>query len=336
MDGTFYPRGPRGAFPMMGPVVNPLCGRFPPTHARAASPYDRRMSASDGPARRPTPRAAARIPAAGYALARSTHPGPGVAVAAIAVILAVGVGLEPWRVLLLGLAVLANEASVGLCNDWIDAERDRAVGRTDKPVALGQISAGTVRTAAFVTAFLAIALTIALGWPATIAHAVFIVSAWSYNLGLKSTPLSVVPYIVSFGLLPLVVTLALPVPALCSPWALLAGALLGVAAHFANVLPDLDDDKATGVRGLAHRVGGRTAGLVIAVALAGAAASIVLGLGSAPGYAYVGLGLSLILATVCAVRVVRGHSTRLIFRLIIAGALVDVVLLALSGARMLA
>jgi hypothetical protein len=46
------------------------------------------------------------------------------------------------------------------------------------------------------------------------------------------------------------VTLALPEPALASPWAFAAGALLGVAAHFANVLPDLDDDRATGVRGL--------------------------------------------------------------------------------------
>lgn len=256
--------------------------------------------------------------------------------AAIAVILGAGVGLEPWRVVVLGLAFLANQASVGLSNDWIDADRDRAVGRTDKPVAGGQIGAPAVMAAAFTTAALAIALTVPLGWLATLAHVVFIVSAWSYNLGLKSTPLSVLPYIVSFGLLPLVVTLALPRPALCSPWALLAGALLGVAAHFANVLPDLEDDRATGVRGLAHRVGARASGLVIAISLAGAAASIVLGLGTAPAYAYVGLALGILLALACAVLVVRGRSTRLIFRLIIAAALLDVALLALSGARILA
>ena len=269
------------------------------------------------------------------ALARSTHPGPGVAVSAIAVILGIGVGLEPWRVVLLGLAFLANQASVGLSNDWIDADRDRAVGRTDKPVALGQIGKQAVRNAAFVTAVLAIALTIPLGWRATIAHAVFIISAWTYNLGLKSTPLSVLPYIVSFGLLPLVVTLALPQPSGCSPFALLAGALLGVSAHFANVLPDLEDDRATGVRGLPHRFGPRASGLVIAVALAGAAAAIVLGLGPAPLYAYLGLGLGILLAVGCAALVLTGRSTRLIFRLIIAGALLDVVLLALSGTRIL-
>ena len=270
------------------------------------------------------------------ALAMSTHPGPGLAVTAIAVILGFGVGLSPLHLLLLGLAFLANQCSVGLSNDWIDAERDRAVGRSDKPVALGRISVAAVRAAAFITAALAIVLTIPLGWGATLAHTVFIVSAWGYNVGLKSTPLSVLPYIVGFGLLPVVVTLAREHPALASPWAVVAGALLGVAAHFANVLPDLEDDAATGVRGLPHRAGARTSGLVIAGALAGASVSVVLGLGGSSAWDYVGLALSLVLAVGCAALVLRGSSTRLIFRLIIAAALVDVVLLALSGARLLA
>ncbi len=86
------------------------------------------------------------------ALALSTHPGPAVAVTAIAVILGIGVGLEPWRVMVLGVAFLLNQASVGLSNDWLDADRDRAVGRTDKPVARGDLSPAAARNAAFVTA----------------------------------------------------------------------------------------------------------------------------------------------------------------------------------------
>lgn len=269
------------------------------------------------------------------ALALSTHPGPGIAVAVIAVILGFGVGLEAWRLVLLGLAFLANQASVGLSNDWIDADRDRAVGRTDKPVAQGLIGAGAARNAAFVSAALAIVLTIPLGWPATVAHAVFIGSAWGYNTVLKSTPFSVLPYIVSFGLLPLVVTLALPQPAAASPWAMLAGALLGVSAHFANVLPDLRDDAATGIRGLPHRVGRRVTGLIIAGALAGASIALVLGPGPAPLYQYVVLAGTVLLAIACAVLVIGRPGSRLIFRLIIVGALVDVVLLALSGNRLL-
>jgi hypothetical protein len=61
----------------------------------------------------------------------------------------------------------------------------------------------------------------------------------------------------------------------------------------------------------------------------------VLGPGPAPVFDYVGLALSLLLAIGCAVLVLRGRSTRLVFRLIIAGALIDVLLLALSGARLL-
>jgi 1,4-dihydroxy-2-naphthoate octaprenyltransferase len=173
-----------------------------------------------------------------------------------------------------------------------------------------------------------------LGWAATVAHTVFIVSAWGYNAGLKSTPLSVLPYILSFGLLPLVVTLSRAEPAGAAPWAMLAGALLGVSAHFANVLPDLDDDRATGVRGLPHRVGRRAAGLVIAGALAAASALVVFGPGEPPtALRLAGFGVSLAIAVACVVLVVRGRLARLLFLLIIAGALVNVCLLVTAGDR---
>lgn len=270
------------------------------------------------------------------ALALSTHPLPGLAVTAIALVLGFGVGLEPWRLLLLGLAVFANQLSVGLSNDWLDADRDRAVGRTDKPVALGLVSRRVVRTAAFVTAALAIALTIPLGLGATLAHAAFLVSAWGYNVGLKSTILSGLPYVVSFGLLPLIVTLALPNPALANAWAIAAGSLLGISAHIANVLPDLEDDRATGIRGLPHRLGSRTSGIVIALTLAAAATCVVVGIGGGGAIQFMGLGVSILLALVCATLVVTGRAPRLVFRLIIAAALVDVTLLALAGPRIVA
>ena len=51
---------------------------------------------------------------------------------------------------------------------------------------------------------------------------------------------------------------------------MVAGALLGVGAHLLNVLPDLADDEATGVRGLPHRLGARVVRrLAPAVLLAG-------------------------------------------------------------------
>ena len=270
------------------------------------------------------------------ALLLSTHPGPSVAVTLVTVGLAIGLQLVWWRVLLLALAFLFNQFSVGLSNDWIDADRDRAVGRTDKPVALGLVSAGLVRTAAVACAALSLLLTLPLGWAATGAHFVFIASAWAYNAILKNTWFSVVPYIVSFGLLPMVVTLALPAPALAAPWALGLGAMLGVAAHFANVLPDLDDDASTGIAGLPHRIGRRASGIVIWVVLAAAGLLAFFGQpGDKTVVQWIGVVLTLALAAAIAV-VLRRPPTRLLFQLIIAAALVNVVVLAFAGQRLLA
>lgn len=267
----------------------------------------------------------------------SSHPGPGAAVTLVAVVLGIGVGLEPWRVVVLGLAVLCNQWSVGLSNDWIDAGRDAAVGRLDKPVAQGWIAAATVRNTAFATAAAAILLTLPLGPLATLAHAVFILSAWAYNLGLKRTSLSVLPYLLSFGLLPLVVTLSLPTPSAAAPWAIALGALLGAAAHFANVLPDLEDDRATGVRGLPHRMGRRASGIATYLVLAAASVVALLGPAGAIGWLqWVGLALGLGIAIAGILLVLTRPSGRLLFQLIIAAALVDVVLLVLAGQRLLA
>jgi len=269
------------------------------------------------------------------AWARSTHPLPSAAVAAIAVILGVAVGLEPWRLAVIGVAVFTNQLSVGLSNDWLDADRDRAVGRTDKPVALGILPVRTVRLVAVILAALSLVVSVPLGWGA-VANLVFLAAGWSYNAVFKLGPLSVLPYAVGFGSIPLIATLSLPDPALASPWAILAGALLGVSAHFANVLPDLDDDRRTGVNGLPHRLGRRTVGLVISLALVGASASIVLGPGPAPLGQYLALVLSFALAILCAVLVVVRPASRSIFFITIVGALINVTLLVTAGERLLA
>ena len=47
--------------------------------------------------------------------------------------------------------------------------------------------------------------------------------------------------------------------------------------HFSNVLPDLDDDAATGVRGLPHRIGARGSALVAFGALLVGALAVLLG-----------------------------------------------------------
>jgi 4-hydroxybenzoate polyprenyltransferase len=269
------------------------------------------------------------------ALALSTHPGPALAVTVIAVVLGIGVGLDPVRLLLLGLAVLANQVSVGLSNDWIDVDRDRAVGRTDKPVAQGRIGVGVVRNTAWAAAAASILLSLPLGLAATGVQVLFIASAWSYNLWLKTTPFSVLPYVVSFGVLPALVTLSRSSPSFAAPWAIGVGALLGIAAHFANVLPDLDDDKATGVSGLPHRLGRRTTSILSYLVLLLAAVLEFVGTGGL-GFVLGGIGLALNILIAIVGIWIAARPTRWHFRLIILAAIVDVIVLAFAASRLIA
>lgn len=269
------------------------------------------------------------------ALARSTHPGPSITVSLVAVVLGIGLGLDGARLVLLGLAFLANQFSVGLSNDWLDAERDRAVGRNDKPVALGLVGTGTVRTVAIACAVFAVLFSLPLGPAATATNVLFMACGWSYNVWLKNTVFSVLTFAVGFGSIPLIVSLARQVPGIAAPWAIGVGALLGVAAHFSNVLPDLDDDRRTGVSGLPHRLGRPAAGAVIYLALAAAGILAFLGpVGTSTALQWVGLVATLLLAAAIATAL-RRPPTRLLFQLIMGAAIVNVVVLAFSGDRLI-
>jgi 4-hydroxybenzoate polyprenyltransferase len=212
--------------------------------------------------------------AAFRSLPAACHPAPICAVTVMATALALGCG-HTWRaVVLIGLAVLAGQLSVGWGNDWLDAQRDRATGRRDKPIVAGPLRPRTVGVAAGAALAVCVPLSAACGLAAALAHLTGVAGGWAYNLGLKRTLWSWLPYAASFGLLPAFVTLALPGRAWPPWWALIAGALLGVGAHFANVLPDIADDMATGVRGLPQRLG--TGGVRLLAPLPPLAATAVL------------------------------------------------------------
>ena len=275
------------------------------------------------------------MPSKAVALALSSHPGPSVAVTIITVGLGFGAGLDPFRLVVLGVAMLAGQLSVGLSNDWIDAERDAAVGRKDKPVAQGMISAIEVRNTALVCAGLMIVLAIPLGWRAELVLLVAVGAAWLYNAGLKKSVFSIVPYLVGFGALPAIATLSRQPPAAPALWALGVGALLGAAGHFANTLPDLEGDAATGVRGLPQVLGRRWSSALTYVILLGASVLEFFGTG---GLAFlpadIGLGAAIIITIVGGAMIAR--PTRWHFRLIIIAALIDVVVLVFAGSRILA
>lgn len=212
-------------------------------------------------------------------------------------VLAVGVGAGVGVVLLVAAVVLAGQLSIGWSNDWLDAARDRAVGRTDKPVVRGSVSPDVLRTAAFAALGASVLLSVPAGAPAVLAHAVVVAAGWAYNLGLKATAASWVPYVVAFALLPAFVVLAAG-QGRPAAWLVAVGALLGAGAHLANVLPDLEDDAATGVRGLPHRLGRRWTGVLAPAVLAAAVVVAVVGPGGAPDPVPVGVGAAAVLVAV--------------------------------------
>jgi 4-hydroxybenzoate polyprenyltransferase len=268
----------------------------------------------------------------GRALVLATHPGPTVAVTVVATLLAVAAGAPAGRVLLVTAAVLAGQASIGWSNDWLDADRDRAVARADKPVVQGAVTPALLRSLALGAAAAAVVLSLLLGPVPGLLLLVLVVSGWAYNAGLKRTAASVVPYVTGFGALPAGVVAAVPGSPTAPWWLVAAGGALGAAAHLANVAPDLEDDLATGVRGLPHRLGARVSAVIGAFLLGGASLVLVLAPAGPPtAAAWVGLALAVPAVAVAALAG-SARFRRLAFPAVMLLTVLDVVLLLAGGA----
>ena len=282
----------------------------------------------DVPARPPGPAAGVR------ALALATHAGPTVAVTTVATLLAVAADVPPGRVALVCVAVLAGQASIGWSNDWLDADRDRAVARADKPVVQGGVAPSRLRSAAVGAAVVAIPLSLLLGVAPGVLLLTLVASGWAYNAGLKRSAMSVVPYVTGFGALPAGVVAAAPGTPVAPWWLVTAGAALGAAAHLANVAPDLEDDLATGVRGLPHRLGARASAVAGALLLGGASLALVLGPDGPPSAAGWAALVLAVPAVVAAALAGTPRFRRLAFPAVMLLTVLDVALLIAGGAAL--
>jgi 4-hydroxybenzoate polyprenyltransferase len=209
---------------------------------------------------------------------------------------------RPGRLVLLAGLLICNQYAAGALNDAVDAPADAAAGR-NKPVQRGVISRRAVAALAVASGIASLGFGLALG-PATFALAVVgLACAWVYDLWLKGTVASGLPFAVAVPVVPLFGYGAAGRFPPVLWWAWPIGALLAVATHLADALPDVERDRATGVRGLATRLGvGRAAALAAAcyatavvlalvsgladgdrpVLLAGAAVATALGLAALP------------------------------------------------------
>ena len=198
-------------------------------------------------------------------LIKATHFGPTVLVVTISFFLSRMQYSVPdsFRI---AIAILAGQCVVGWTNELVDYPLDSAAARSNKPLVAGLITTNQLRIAISIALLAALLLSLIspLGVIGTLVHALLLLSATAYNLYLKKTVLSVLPYVISFGGLPWAVYLS----AGKNPpfWLVLAFIFISSSFHFLNVLKDLDADISQGVLGLPQRVG-RVGSLTIAALL---------------------------------------------------------------------
>jgi 4-hydroxybenzoate polyprenyltransferase len=199
--------------------------------------------------------------AQGYIFLRAAHFGPTLIVTTITLVLALS-QFSPIEALRVAIAIFAGQLVVGWSNDLIDAPLDIAAQRTKKPIVSKEINPEQLKKSILVALFAALLLSLSspLGLTGTAIHFLGILSATFYNLKLKSTILSPIPYIVSFGALPWAIYL--PVGNQPPLWLFIDFMLIAVAFHFFNVLKDFQWDINQGVLGLPQRLGRNVSSIV--------------------------------------------------------------------------
>jgi 4-hydroxybenzoate polyprenyltransferase len=199
--------------------------------------------------------------AQGFVFLRAAHFGPTVIVTVTTFLLSLSQYslIDSIRV---AIAIFAGQLVVGWSNDFIDAPLDIAAQRTKKPIVSNEIDPEQLKKSILVALVAALLLSLfsPLGLTGTLIHFLGILSATFYNLKLKSTILSPIPYIVSFGALPWAIYL--PVGNQPPLWLFIDFMLIAVAFHFFNVLKDFQWDINQGVLGLPQRLGRNVSSIV--------------------------------------------------------------------------
>lgn len=206
---------------------------------------------------------------------RVLHPFPSLLNAIVVAAIAAVAGAPPDRVAVLAAAMLALQLAIGAANDWADAPAD-ATAQPHKPIPAGLVERQTAAILAIALATTGLALAATAGILAFVTAAAGLLAGLAYDLRLKATRWSWLPYVVGIPLLPVYawagatgrVPLAFVV---LVPAAAAAGAALAIA----NALTDLEHDKAAGVDTIATALGPVRARRVGAV-LMGAATGVAL------------------------------------------------------------
>jgi 4-hydroxybenzoate polyprenyltransferase len=187
-------------------------------------------------------------------LLKAAHFGPTMIVTAISFAFATYYWWEgPAYVIAFG--VFTGQLIVGWSNDLYDLEDDLKHQRTNKPLVSGLITKQfLIKWLRFMVPFSFVANLLGpLGIKGGLVYMLGIACGVGYNFYFKFSILSPLPYAIAFAALPssVVISKDLNPPV----WMLLGGALFGMAAHFINVIKDMDQDQASGIKGLPQRLG---------------------------------------------------------------------------------
>jgi 4-hydroxybenzoate polyprenyltransferase len=223
------------------------------------------------------------------------------------------------------LLMLFAQSAIGVTNDLFDRDLD-AAAKPWKPLVAGAIDARQATMLVVLLVVGVVLIGVTLG-PASLGLAVLgLACGLAYDVRLKRSMFSGVPYMIAIPTLPIWVWVTLGEWQPDLWWLLALGPLIGLALHLANTLPDLEADARSGVFGLAHRLGAARSMLLAWAAFAGALAT---SLGVAPLVEYdavlyavtLGTGVAALTASIGAYAVRRdGFALQLGFGLLGVGA----------------
>ena len=199
-------------------------------------------------------------------LLKASHLGPTLAVTLVSFLLSNAL-LWEGPAYFISIGVFLGQLLVGWTNDLNDYQDDLKHNRVSKPLVSGQLSTKKLKLAIKIVAPMALVFNLfgPLGLKGGSLYLFGVGMGVAYNFYFKSTLLSPLPYALAFAAL--VSSIVIATDRSVPIWLISTGALLGVAAHFANVLKDLDQDLASGIKGLPQKLGKRASRIICATLL---------------------------------------------------------------------
>lgn len=191
------------------------------------------------------------------------HPIPVFAVllATAAFAVALGAPLTPGTFLRLVGTMAGIQLAIGALNDYVDVPLDRH-SKPWKPLVSGALRPDTALWLTVGGLAGALVLVAPLGFVTAALAMLGAGAGMIYNLYLKRTGWSWLPYLVALPLLPIWVWTALRGWDTRLLWLYPLGGFMVVALHLADTLPDIQADARYGIQGFAHRLGERRARVV--------------------------------------------------------------------------